>query len=143
MKTLFSIISLLVVSFSSAQSLSDSFNTVLKYDSVERFQILLEKADLNACYAVEGTEHTLLGLAIKEKAITCFNYLIAQKANLENVCAGKTPLMYAAKYGNLPAAKALIKAGAMVSTENSKGQKALDYAIKHEQKELQSYLESL
>ena len=88
-------------------------------------------------------EHSLLGIAIKEKANTSFDYLIAKGANVEKACAGKTPLMYAAKYGNLAIAKALIKAGAMPNAENSKGQKALDYAIKHEQKELQAYLESL
>ncbi len=144
MKTIFLTLALFVISFSSAQTvLSDNFKTVLKYDSTERLQILLEKADKNACYETGNSTYTLLALAIKAEAKKSVDHLIAENVDLEKACADKTPLMYAAKYGNLAVAKALIKAGAKASTTNTKGRTALDYATKYEQKELQTYLESL
>lgn len=48
--------------------------------------------------------------------------------------------MYAAKYGELEAAKVLVKAGADVGLKNREGKTALDYARKYEKKELIDYL---
>jgi len=143
MKTILLSITLFVTSFASAQTLSDDFKAVLKHDNVERIKVLLENADKDACYETGNSTYTLLTIAIKVGANNCLNYLISQKANVEKACSSKTPLMYAAKYGNLAAAKALIKAGAKASTANKNGRTALDYASKYEQKELKTYLESL
>lgn len=142
MKTIFLSIILLATTFLSAQTLSDDFKMVLQIDSTERFKILLDKADKNACYETGNSSYTLLAITIKLGATNCFNHLLAQQADIEKICAGKTPLMYAVKYGKLDMAKALVTAGANPNAENSKGKTALDYAKKYDQKALQSYLES-
>ncbi|MCX2475538.1 ankyrin repeat domain-containing protein [Pedobacter sp. MC2016-05] len=48
--------------------------------------------------------------------------------------------MYAAKYGQLEAAKFLINAGAKMDLKNNEGKTALDYAHKYNKKELIDFL---
>lgn len=72
-----------------------------------------------------------------------FNALIENKVDLNKVCSDKNPLMYAAKYGQLEMAKALVKAGADLKLVNKEGKTALDYAVKYEKKDLETYFLSL
>ena len=59
-----------------------------------------------------------------------------EKANLDLICDDKTPLMYTVKYGTLDFAKLLLENGANKKAISNKGNTALDYAKKYDQKEL-------
>ena len=65
-----------------------------------------------------------------------FKKIINEKANLDLICDDKTPLMYTVKYGNLDFAKLLLENGANKKAISNKGNTALDYAKKYDQKEL-------
>lgn len=142
MKKLLFITFLSFATFLSAQELPSNLKTALKNDDVSALKKELTAENMDKCYNVSNSHYTLLALAIKTKAKSCLDALIAEKANLEKSCAGKTPLMYTAKYGNLSAAKALIKAGANLGARNEKGRTALDYALKYQKKEVATYFRS-
>jgi ankyrin repeat protein len=141
MKKLFLIISTLTISIFSAQELTDEHKKMLKYDDISNFPTLVNKENMNACYPIENTSYSLLALAIKMNSSKVFQKLIDEKADLEKICDGKTPLMFAAKYGNLNIAKKLLENGAKKDTKTDKGYNALDYAKKYDQKEIITLLE--
>ena len=128
--------------FLSAQELPTALKSAIKNNDASALEKELTSENKDKCYSVSNSDYTLLALAVKTKAKSCLNALIAEKVDLEKSCTGKTPLMYAAKYGNLDAAKTLIKAGAKLGTTNEKGRNALDYAVKYEQAELVAYFRS-
>lgn len=70
------------------------------------------------------------------KSTRIFQKLIDEKADPEKICDGKSPLMFAAKYGDLAIAKKLLENGAKKETKTEKGITALDYAKKYNQPEL-------
>lgn len=133
----------MLTSILSAQSLSNDLKLALRSDDAKAFSKLIAEGNLNACFDLGNSSYTLLALTIKLDAVQCFKTLIEKGVDLEKACSSKTPLMYTAKYGNLDMAKALIKAGADLKTENYKGRTALDYAKKYEQKEIYEYLKSI
>ncbi|WP_409017709.1 ankyrin repeat domain-containing protein [Chryseobacterium sp. 2987] len=90
---------------------------------------------------MENTSYSLLSLAIKMNSKEVFQKLLEEKANLESVCDGKTPLMFAAKYGNTEMAKKLLAAGAQKDTKTERGYTALDYAKKYDEPEVIKILE--
>ena len=71
-----------------------------------------------------------------------FSELLNQKADLNKICADKSPLMYAVKYGNLNIVKQLVEAGADINLRNNEGANAFYYAQKYQQKEIEEYLKS-
>ncbi|MDG1228212.1 MAG: ankyrin repeat domain-containing protein, partial [Polaribacter sp.] len=81
-----------------------------------------------------------LSISIKMKQIKSLKYFAEKEANLEKDCPGKTPLMYAVKYGQLEMVKYLVNKGAKITTETSRGKTALDYAEKYDQYEIAEYL---
>ncbi|WP_139422016.1 ankyrin repeat domain-containing protein [Chryseobacterium mulctrae] len=141
MKKLFLIIFAFTISTFSAQELTDEHKKMLKYDDTSSFSTLVNKENINACYPIENISYSLLALAIKMNSSKVFQKLIDEKADLEKICDGKTPLMFAAKYGNLNIAKKLLENGAKKETKTEKGYNALDYAKKYDQKEIITLLE--
>jgi len=141
MKKLFLIIFAFTISTFSAQELTDEHKKMLKYDDISSFSKLVNKENINACYPIENLSYSLLALAIKMNSSKVFQKLIDEKADLEKICDGKTPLMFAAKYGNLNIAKKLLENGAKKETKTEKGYNALDYAKKYDQKEIITLLE--
>lgn len=141
MKKLFLVIFAFTISTFSAQELTDEHKKMLKYDDTSSFSKLVNKENINACYPIENVSYSLLALAIKMNSSKVFQKLIDEKADLEKICDGKTPLMFAAKYGNLNIAKKLLENGAKKETKTEKGYNALDYAKKYDQKEIITLLE--
>lgn len=141
MKKLFVSISLLVVSAFSAQELTDAHKKMLKYDDLANYSAIVSKENINTCYSIENNSYSLLALSIKMNSSKIFEKLISDKADLEKVCDGKTPLMFAAKYGNLEFAKKLLENGAKKETKTEKGYSALDYAKKYYKGEIVKLLE--
>ncbi len=134
-KTLFAL-PLLFCGLFSAQELNSDQKQILKFDNVARFSDLVNGESINSCFRTENNAYTLLALAIKMKSVNIFQKLIDNKADLEKICDGKTPLMFAAKYGDVAMAKKLLENGAKKETVTDKGFTALDYAKKYNQPEL-------
>ncbi|MDQ1097761.1 MULTISPECIES: ankyrin repeat domain-containing protein [Chryseobacterium] len=124
-----------------AQELNNDQIQILKFDNTARFADLLDGQNINQCFNVNETSYNLLALAIKMKSVNIFQKLIDEKADLEKICDGKSPLMFAAKYGDLKMVKKLLESGAKKETKNNKGLTALDYAKKYNQPELIKLLE--
>lgn len=137
------IIFLLIVfsALSYGQELTNEHKQMLKYDNTAYFATLINKENINFCYQIENNSYTLLGLAIKMNSQQVFQKLIDEKADLEKSCDGKTPLMFAAKYGHTEFAKKLLANGAKKDTKTDKGYTALDYAKKYEKPEIIKLLE--
>ncbi|WPO82344.1 ankyrin repeat domain-containing protein [Chryseobacterium sp. JJR-5R] len=141
MKKLFLAASVIAFSLFSAQELTNEQKHMVKYDDLTQFSSLVSKENINTCYQNENNSYSLLALSIKMNSKQVFQKLIAEKADLEKICDGKTPLMFAAKYGNLEFAKKLLENGAKKETRTDKGYSALDYARKYEKAELVKLLE--
>lgn len=116
-----------------AQELNNEQKQILKFDNTARFSDLIGSEDINQCFKAENNSYTLLALAIKMKSVNIFQKLIDNEADLEKICDGKTPLMFAAKYGDVAMAKKLLENGAKKETKTEKGFTALDYAEKYNQ----------
>jgi ankyrin repeat protein len=141
MKKLFLVTAMITFSFLSSQELTRDYKYMMTYDDVAKFSALVNKENINTCYQNENTSYSLLALSIKLNSKQAFQKLIDEKADLERVCDGKTPLMFAAKYGNLELAKKLLEHGARKETKTEKGYTALDYAKKYEKADLIKLLE--
>jgi ankyrin repeat protein len=101
---------------------------------------VVSKENVNDCFDIQDSSYNYLSISIKMKQIKSLKYFAEKEANLEKVCAGKTPLMYAVKYGYLEMVKYLVNKGAKMTTETSRGKTALDYAEKYDQYEIAEYL---
>lgn len=143
--TIFTIALVLMSYFGFAQTFSEELKSALKKDDPTALlsEIKAKKLSLNDCFDIDGTSYSLFAISIRMDKPKILETLISNKADLNKVCNDKTPLMYAAKYGKLEAAKALVKAGADLKIANQDKETALDYAIKYKNKELETYLTSL
>lgn len=141
-KTVMTVILLLMSSLSFAQQLNNNIKKAFKTDNADALlaEVKTQKVTINDCFDIEEAGYSLLSLSIKMNKLNIFNALLIAKADLNKVCSDKTPLMYAAKYGELTFAKALLKAGADISVKNSEGKTAFDYAVKYQKLELQTLL---
>ena len=126
-----------------AQNEKLSIREILKADDAVALKERINVENINECINYGEVSYNLLSLSIKYKKQNCFDMLLKEGANPERSCGTKSPLLYAAKYGELTMLKALIKAGANPKQKNIQGRTALDYAKKYGQKEITTYLESL
>jgi len=143
-KVILSLVLAIVLALQSqAQELSKDAYLAFNHDNPSALKSQLEYKNLNQCYESGTTSYTLLALSIKTGATQCFNLLVSEEnSDLNKYCSGKTPLLYAAKYGKLNMLKKLLAAGAD-PTITHKNRSALDYAKKYKQKEIVAYLEKL
>lgn len=140
-KTLILLVGIITINLAYTQELTNEHKQMLKYDNIAYFSTLINKENINVCYIIENNAYTLLGLAIKMNSKEVFKKLIHEKADLEKSCDGKTPLMFAAKYGNVEFTKKLLDHGAKKESKTLKGYTALDYAKKYEKPEIVRLLE--
>lgn len=143
MKTLIISSFLILAVFSSkAQNLSSNLKQAFKIDDISLFKRALQedKIVVDSCLLLEQKPYSLFAISIRTGSFKILQDLISIKADVNKICDDKSPLMYAAKYGHLEAAKALVKAGAKVDLRNNEGKTALDYARKYDKKELIDYL---
>ena len=118
------------------QQITPEIKMMFKNDDISNFDKIINKENINKCYPIEEFSYSLLALSIKMNKPNVFKKLINEKANLDLICDDKTPLMYTVKYGNLDFAKLLLENGANKKAISNKGNTALDYAKKYDQKEL-------
>jgi uncharacterized protein len=135
-KLIFSAFMLLFSLASYAQQITPEIKMMFKNDDISNFDKIINKENINKCYPIEEFSYSLLALSIKMNKPNVFKKLINEKANLDLICDDKTPLMYTVKYGNLDFAKLLLENGANKKAISNKGNTALDYAKKYDQKEL-------
>jgi len=132
---------LFFMNLSIAQELTKDVYLAIKNDNVNALKNQINSEDYNLCYNIKDDKYALLSLTIKAKATKCFDFLVSEKSIDLNInCSGKTPLLYAAKYGQLDMLKRLIKKGADTTYKN-KGKSALDYAKRYGHKEIVSYFQ--
>lgn len=135
-KLIFSAFMLLFSLASYAQQITPEIKMMFKNDDISNFDKIINKENINKCYPIEEFSYSLLALSIKMNKPNVFKKLINEKANLDLICDDKTPLMYTVKYGNVDFAKLLLENGANKKAISNKGNTALDYAKKYDQKEL-------
>ena len=125
------------------QELTNEIAVSIKYTNIDRLEKLIADTSIDACLGVTGgKKYNYLAMSIKLKSMKSLKFFVERGADIENVCADKTPLMYAAKYGELEMAKYLIEKGADIEV-SYKGSTALNYARRHHHRNIVKYLKSL
>lgn len=123
-----------------AQELTKEQYEALKTDNIEMFQQNFKPEDYTKCYQIKEGSYPLINIAIRKNLGNIFKFLL-DKTNLNQNCDGRTPLMYATKYGQIEYVKILLEKGADKTLKNQQGETALDYAKKYNQTEIIKLLE--
>ena len=122
------------------QELTNETAINIKYGKTEKLKKFTSAELINTCVGVaDSKKYNYLTISIKLKSMKSLKYFIEMGANIESVCADKTPLMYAAKYGQLEMVKYLVEKGADLNA-SFRGNKALDYARQYSHHEIKKYL---
>ena len=144
MKKIFLITSFVVSSLALSQSVTDKMKNAFETDNPVSLieEIKVQKLNINDCFELKEKTYSLFAIVIKMDRQKVFSELINQKADLNQICEDKSPLMYAVKYGKINMVKQLVEAGADINVRNSEGANAFHYAQKYQQKEIEEYLKS-
>lgn len=131
MQRLLVLILCFVFHLSFAQVLTKEKAWAIKYGHTEYLDAWIPADEINACLEVEGSKKTYnyLAISIKLKSLKAVEYFVARGAQIEGICEVKTPLMFAAKYGQIEIAKYLMVQGAD-PRKKFKGYSSFDYARK-------------
>lgn len=122
------------------QELTKEIAWSIKYGHTENLEHLLTVDHINECVGVaDSKKYNYLAISIKLRSMKSLRYFVQNGADIERVCADKTPLMYAAKYGRLEMARYLVERGANLSA-TYKGKTALSFARKFHQHKIIKYL---
>lgn len=128
------ILAILGFSFNlSAQS--SNWLEAVEANSVRNFEGYLYQNgnDINQCVEVKGSAYHLLVVALKAQSHGLFDHILKNEdIDLTTICADKTILQYAVKYGEVSHIQKLLAAGADPQQLSIKGKSALDYAKKYE-----------
>jgi hypothetical protein len=92
-------------------------------------KILGDDADVNKRFG--RRERTLLTYAIENEQLETTAYLLSKGADIEEQDGTKTPLMFAARYGNVELTKLLLDSGADINSINDDRNTAFHYAAKY------------
>ena len=123
------LLTLLIGIESFGQELTIEIAHFIKYGNTDKFENFTSSELINECVSVtNGKKYNYLAISIKLKSMKSLKYFIEKGANIEGVCADKTPLMYAAKYGQLEMVKYLIEKGADPNA-TYRGNKALNLQV--------------
>lgn len=125
------------------QELTNDIAVSIKYSKIDKLEDLIANTSIDACLGVKGgKKYNYLAMSIKLKSMKSLKFFVERGADIENVCADKTPLMYAAKYGQLEMVKYLVEKGADIEV-TYKGNRAINYARRHHHREIAKYLKSV
>ena len=138
---LFPLFLLFTIALTSQES-SSGLKEALMNDDAKSFKNFVNADNIDTCYEMGNSSYSLIHLTIKFNSESCFKELVSMKANLNVTCSGKTPLMYAAKYGRLEMAKILVSNKADVNF-SYKGRSAKDYAIRYQKDDIFQFLNNL
>ncbi len=124
------------------QELTNEIATHIKHGNTEKLEKFTSPELINECLGVaDSKKYNYLAISIKLKSMKSLQFFIEKGSNINGVCADKTPLMYAAKYGQLEMAKYLVEKGADLNT-SIRGYTALDYARHYNHPEIRKYLKA-
>ena len=115
----------------------------IKYGRIENLEKYSGPDAINDCIGVGNSKkYNFLAISIKLKSLKSLKYFIEKGADIENVCDDKTPLMYAAKYGQIAMFKYLVEHGAELDV-SIRGNKALSYARRYNHRDIVRYIKDL
>ncbi len=136
---LITLISLIGIA-SYGQELTNEIAWSIKYGRTENLKHLITVDHINECVGVaDSKKYNYLAISIKLKSMKSLCYFVENGADIEGVCADKTPLMYAAKYGQLEMVRYLVQKGADLSA-TYKGKTTLSFARQFHQRDIIKYL---
>ena len=122
------------------QELTNEIAWRIKYGHTENLKHLITGYHINECVGVaDSKKYNYLAISIKLKSMKSLRYFVENGADIEGVCADKTPLMYAAKYGQLEMVQYLVQKGADLSA-TYEGKTALSFARQFYQRDIIKYL---
>ncbi|MGB5273942.1 MAG: ankyrin repeat domain-containing protein [Flavobacteriaceae bacterium] len=122
------------------QELTNEIAWNIKYGNTEQLEKLIAPEAINGCFGVaDSKKYNYLAISVKLKSMKSLQYFIAKGADIEGVCADKTPLMYAAKYGPLEMVKYLVENGADLNARY-RGKTALDFAVQYRHPDIRNFL---
>ena len=122
------------------QDLTNKIAWSIKYGHIENLKHLITVDRINECVGVaDSKKYNYLAISIKLKSMKSLRYFVENGADIEGVCADKTPLMYAAKYGQIGMVQYLVQKGADLGA-TYKGKTALGFARQFYQREIIKYL---
>ena len=122
------------------QELTNKIVWNIKYGRTENLKNLITEYRINECLGVaDSKKYNYLAISIKLKSMKSLRYFVENGADIEGVCADKTPLMYAAKYGQLEMVEYLVQKGADLSA-TYKGKTTLSYARQFHHRDIIKYL---
>jgi len=108
---------------------------IIKADDVGAFLKFLHSGnDINNCYEIRESSYNVLTLSIKFNSKKIFKKCLSMQADEEQICADKTPLMYAVKYNRNDFFEALLKRGVDKAMTSDEGLTAYDYAKQYNRK---------
>ncbi len=122
------------------QELTNEIAWSIKYGRTENLEHLITMDRINECVGVaESKKYSYLAVSIKLKSMKSLRFFVENGADIEGVCADKTPLMYAAKYGQLEMVKYLVQKGADLNAAY-KGKTTLNFARQFHQRDIIKYI---
>ena len=125
------------------QELTSDIAWSIKYGRTENLKQLVEQGRINECVGVaDSKKYNYLAISIKLKSIESLRFFVENGADIEGVCADKTPAMYAAKYGQLEMLRYLVEKGANLDA-TYKRKTALSFARQFRQRDIIKYLKAL
>jgi len=125
------------------QELTSKIAASIKYGRTENLEHLVTQGRVNECVGVaDSKKYSYLAVSIKLKSMVALRYFIENGADIEGVCADKTPLMYAAKYGQLEMLQYLVAQGADLNA-TYRGRTALSFARRFGRRDSIKYLREL
>ncbi|MGI9546026.1 MAG: ankyrin repeat domain-containing protein [Flavobacteriaceae bacterium] len=124
------------------QELTNEIAVTIKSANIHRLEKLISQGSVNACLSIpKGKKYGYLAMSIKLKSMRSLQFFVQNGADVELVCADKTPLMYAAKYGQLEMVKYLLEQGADPNVFY-RGKRAFNYARQYHHFAIAKYLKT-
>lgn len=115
---------------------------IVKSDDIGAFmKFMNEGHDIDDCYEMRGSSYNFLILSIKYDSKKLFRKCLALKADVDQTCSDKTPLMYAVKYNRKECLDVLIRRGVDKAMTSSDGDSAYKQARRYKRKDFLSLLE--
>ena len=122
------------------QELTVEIANNIKYGRTQNLTQFTTAEKINGCLSVKDSKkYGFLAISIKLKSMKSLQFFVDNGADVEQVCADKTPLMYAAKYGQFEMVKYLVESGADPDT-SIRGYRAINYARRYHYPEIAKYL---
>ena len=109
---------------------------IIKSDDIGSFvKFINEGHDIDECYEMRNSSYSMLILSIKYDSKKIFKKCLALKADVDQTCSEKTPLMYAVKYNRKDCLDVLIRRGVDKAMTTAEGSNAYQQARQYKRKD--------